>query len=74
MLEVNLNKALERRLHELAQELGQTTEEFPTIAVKTYMEDRKDHLEAVEALKERESGNGRTYTTEEVRRELGLDR
>ncbi len=57
----------------MAQELGQTTEEFLTIAVKTYMEDREDYLEAVEALKERDAGDGRTYTTEEVRHELGLD-
>ncbi len=73
MLEVNLNKALEQRLHELAQQSGQTPDEFMTAAVKTYMEDREDYLEAVQAIKEREAGDGRTYSTEEVRRELGLD-
>ncbi len=73
MLEIKLNEALEQRLHELAQQSGQTPEEFMTVAVAAYMEDREDYLEAVEALKEREAGDGRTYSTEEVRRELGLD-
>ena len=73
MLELKLNEALEQRLHELAQESGQTTEEFLTLAVKTYMEDREDYLELVEALKERDESEGKTYSTAEVRRELGLD-
>ena len=69
MLEVNMSEALEARLHELAHEAGQSAHDFALTAIKRYMEDYEDTLEAMAA---REEG-GPTYSMEEVMRELGLD-
>lgn len=69
MVEINMSEALEVRLHELAHEAGQTAQEFALIAIKHYMEDYEDTLEAMAAMAE----GGPTYSLEEVRRELELD-
>ncbi len=73
MLRVEMSSALEQRLHELAAEAGQSADEFALTAIKQFMEDREDYLEAVEAVKEMEENGGKTYSLEEVSRELGLD-
>ncbi len=69
MLEIRMSEALEARLHELAREAGQSAETFALKAIKGYMEDYEDILDAEAAMAE----DGPTYSTEEVRRELGLD-
>ena len=69
MLEIRMSEALEHRLHELANGAGQSANDFALAAIKQYMEDYEDVLEATAAMVE----DGPTYSTEEVRRELGLD-
>lgn len=73
MLEIRMSEALEHRLHELASEAGQNAHDFALTAIKQFMEDREDYLDAVAAVKEMEENGGKTYTLEEVSRELGLD-
>ncbi len=74
MLELKLSDSLEVRLREMASEAGQSPNEFAVQALKSYMENREDYLEAVDALAEDKKSGSRTYSTDEVRRELGLDR
>ncbi len=69
MLEIKMSEALEARLHELAREAGQSTEAFALTAIKGYMEDYEDTLEAEAAIAE----GGPTYSLEEVMREIELD-
>ncbi len=70
MLEIRMSEALEVRLHELAEQAGQSAEAFALTAIKGYMEDYEDTLEAEAAMAE----DGPTYSMEEVMRELELDR
>ena len=69
MLEVRMSEALEARLHELAHGAGQSVQDFALTAIKNYMEDYEDTLEAMAAVAE----GGPTYSLEEVMREIELD-
>ncbi len=61
----------EAHLLALCERMGRTPEDFVREAVLTSMEDYEDGREADEAL--REAVSTRFYSSEEVRRELGLD-
>ena len=61
----------EAHLLALCEEMGRTPEDFVREAVLTFMKDYEEGREADEALREAEST--RFYSSEEVRRELGLD-
>ena len=63
----------EAHLLKLCEEMGRTPEDFVREAVLTFMEDYEDGREADVALREAEAEGGRFYTSEELRRELGLD-
>jgi RHH-type transcriptional regulator, rel operon repressor / antitoxin RelB len=69
MLGVRLEPELEQRLAKLASKTGRSKSFYAKEAIRRYVEDQEDILMA-DAVLER---NERTFSTEEVRRELGLD-
>jgi RHH-type rel operon transcriptional repressor/antitoxin RelB len=69
MLGVRLEPELEKRLERLAKKTGRTKSYYAKEAIRQYVEDREDYLLAVEISKR----NEKTFSLEEVRRELGLD-
>lgn len=69
MLGVRLEPELEARLERLAKKTGRTKSFYAKEAIRKYVEEREDYL-----LAEEVSGrNEKTFSLEEVRRELGLD-
>jgi RHH-type rel operon transcriptional repressor/antitoxin RelB len=70
MLGVRLEPEIEKRLERLAKKTGRTKSYYAKEAIRQYIEDREDSLLADDIL----SRNEPTFTIEEVRRELGLDR
>ena len=61
------------RLAALAARTGRTTESYIQEAVEEHIEELEDAQLAELALKRRENGESRTYSLEELGRELGLD-
>ena len=70
-MDLPLRPDQEAHLLKLCGEMGRTPEDFVREALLTFMEDYEDGREAQEA--EEEADATRYYTSEEVRRELGLD-
>jgi RHH-type transcriptional regulator, rel operon repressor / antitoxin RelB len=68
MLGVRLEPELEKRLERLAKKTGRTKSYYAKEAIRQYVEEREDYLLAVEVSKRDE----KTFSLEEVRRELGL--
>ncbi len=68
-LTVRLDAAQERALAQLAADTGRTKSYYVKQALDQFLEDRADYLTALAAL---EQDDGRRYTLDEVRRELGL--
>jgi RHH-type rel operon transcriptional repressor/antitoxin RelB len=68
MLGVRLEPELEKRLERLAKKTGRTKSYYAKEAIRQYVEEREDYLLAVEVSKR----NEKTFSLEEVRRELGL--
>lgn len=61
------------RLKSVADEMGQTPSDFIFAAIQEHLEDMEDVIRAEAILKEVKAGRMKTYTLEEVERELGLD-
>ena len=68
-LTVRLTEAQERALGQLAADTGRTKSYYVKQALDQFLEDRADYLTALAAI---ENDDGRRYTLDEVRRELGL--
>ncbi len=68
MLGVRLEPELEERLAKLASRTGRSKSFYAKEAIRRYVEDQEDILMADAVLKRNEP----TFSTEEVRRELGL--
>ena len=69
MLSIRLKPALERRLSRLAKETGRTKTFYATKLIEENIEDLEDRYLAEARLEKR----GKTYTSGQARRELGLD-
>lgn len=69
MLGVRLEPELEKRLERLAKKTGRTKSFYAKEAIRQYVEDREDYLLAEDVSRR----NEKTFSLEEVRRELGLD-
>ena len=69
MLGVRLEPELEKRLERLAKKTGRTKTYYAKEAIRQYIEDHEDYLLAEEVSRR----NEKTFSLEEVRRELGLD-
>ena len=69
---VQLPKDAEKRLEDLARKTGRSKEDYITEAVLEYLDDLEDIYLAEQALERIRRGEERTYSLEEVERELGL--
>ena len=75
MLSVCLPTALEERLTEVAKTAGQRPEDCIVQAVTEYLDhlqDLDDYQIAQQRLDDLKAGRSRTYTLDEVERDLGL--
>ena len=70
---IQIPEEIFERLQSAATQLGETPSDVILAAIEGYLEDREDISRAEEILEEIRSGKMRTYTLEEVERELGLD-
>ena len=70
---VRLNPDTERRLDALAARTGRTKAYYIRELIERSLEDVEDYYLAVEASERIRRGEEKTYTLEEVVRELGLD-
>jgi RHH-type rel operon transcriptional repressor/antitoxin RelB len=69
MLSIRLKPALERRLSRLAKHTGRTKTFYATKLIEENIEDLEDRYLAEARLEKR----GKTFTSAQVRRQLGLD-
>jgi RHH-type transcriptional regulator, rel operon repressor / antitoxin RelB len=70
---IRLDPAIEQRLDYLATQTGRTKAYYLREIIKQGLEDVEDIYLADKALEDIRAGKSRTYTTEEVRKELGLE-
>ncbi len=72
MLPVKLPADIENRLDRLAKATGKTKAFFARQAIVEHLEDLEDIYLAEQRSLDNRAGKSRTYTLEEVERELGL--
>ena len=70
MLSVSLSPDIERRLSELARRTGRSESDFARDLIEGNIEDLEDRYLADQAKEAR----GPTFTSEQARKELGLER
>lgn len=73
MLALRLPEDMNTRLAQLARKTGRSKSYYVRKALNEFLEDREDYLLAVAALEDMKRGNSKTYTLDEVKKELGLD-
>lgn len=73
MLAIRLPADIEDRLNRLAKRSGRTKTYYAREAILRHIEDLEDLQTAEERLRALKEGQSRTYTLEEVERDLGLD-
>ncbi len=71
-ISIRLTNELSSRLEKLARRTGRTKTFYVTKAIEEHLQDLEDLYIAEQRLIELRAGRSRTYTTEEVERELGL--
>ena len=69
---VRLDPDTERRLDALARATGRSRAYYIREAIAEHIDDLEDIYLAEKRLEDLRAGRGRTYTLEEVERELGL--
>ncbi|GJM06834.1 MAG: antitoxin [marine bacterium B5-7] len=69
MLALRLPDELEAELNRVAKETRRSKSYYVREALKAYLEDRRDYLDAVAALEKA----GPTYSLKEMEKRLGLD-
>ncbi|WP_320171936.1 DUF6290 family protein [Maridesulfovibrio sp.] len=73
MLSVRLPEEIELKLSQLAEKTGRTKSYYAKQAIIAFLEDKEDHLLAVQAYEEHLKKSGKTFSSAEVRKDLGLD-
>jgi RHH-type transcriptional regulator, rel operon repressor / antitoxin RelB len=73
MITVRLPKEIEDRLTALAKATGRTKTFYVRQAILEHIEDMEDLLIAEKRWEDLQAGRSRTYSLEEVERELGLE-
>ena len=73
MLAVRLPEEIEHRLVNLAKKTGRTKSFYAREAILEYLDDLEDIYLAEKRLEDLRAGRSRTYTLEEVEKELGLE-
>jgi RHH-type rel operon transcriptional repressor/antitoxin RelB len=74
MVTLRLNPTIDRKLARLAKSRRTTKTAIARAALLDHLQEKDDIRIAGERLKRLEAGKSRTYTLEEVERELGLAR
>lgn len=72
MLAIRLPADIEKRLDRLARRSGRTKTWYARQAILAHLDDLEDLQVAEERLRALREGRSRTYTQEEIERELGL--
>lgn len=70
---IRLPAEIEDRLDALAARTGRTKAFYIREAIEEHLDDLEDLYQAEQAVRRLRNGESRTYTLEEVGRELGLD-
>jgi RHH-type transcriptional regulator, rel operon repressor / antitoxin RelB len=70
---IRLAPEIEERLDRLAQKTGRTKAFYLRRMIEDSIDDVEDYYLAMEVLERVRSGKEKTYSSAEVRRELGLD-
>lgn len=73
MLAIRLPEEIEARLERLAKATGRTKTFYVREAILAHLDDLEDLYLAGKRLIDNRAGRSRTYTLEEVERELGLE-
>lgn len=73
MLAIRLPADIEERLEHLAKVTGRTKTFYAREAILEYLEDLEDVYLAEQRLIDLREGRSRTYTLDEVARDLGLE-
>lgn len=73
MLAIRLPADIEKRLDRLAKSSGRTKTWYAREAILRHLEDLEDLQIAEERLRAVREGRSKTYSQEEVERDLGLD-
>lgn len=71
-ISIRLSDDLSWRLEKLAKRTGRTKSFYVQKAIEEHLQDLEDLYIAEQRLIDLRAGRSRTYTTEEVERELGL--
>lgn len=72
MLAIRLPSEIEKRLSDLAKSTGRTKTYYVREAILEYLDDLEDIYLAEKRLGAHYAGRSRTYTLDEVERDLGL--
>ncbi len=72
MLAIRLPEEIEARLENLAKATGRTKTFYAREAILEYLEDMEDLYLAEQVLADIQAGRSKTYTLEEVKKELGM--
>ena len=70
---IRLDPTLERRLNNLATQTGRSKAYYLRELVKNGLDDLEDYYLAAATLERIRKGDEKVYSSEEVRKELGLD-
>jgi RHH-type rel operon transcriptional repressor/antitoxin RelB len=71
-LSIPLPKDIEKRLTLFAEKAHISKGEYALHAIEEYLEDQEDYLNASTVMERVENGTEKTYSLEEVLKELGL--
>lgn len=72
MLAIRLPEEIESRLEALAKKTGRTKTYYARQAILEYMDDLEDIYLAEQVARQIDTGEMKTYSLEDVERELGL--
>jgi RHH-type rel operon transcriptional repressor/antitoxin RelB len=72
-MSIQIPAELNKRLEELARKSGRAKGEYLIEALDIAVGDLEDYYSAAEVLKRVRSGEEKTYSLDEVRKELGLE-
>jgi RHH-type transcriptional regulator, rel operon repressor / antitoxin RelB len=73
VISVDLDRDTDQRLEELAARTGKSKAEHAAQIIQFGLEDVEDYYKAVEASERIRRGEETVYSSDELRRELGLD-
>ena len=70
---IRLPEEIERRLEAIAEKTGRTKAFYIREMILTHIDEIEDYYLAADVVERLRKGQGRTFTSEEVRQDLGLD-